>query len=306
MKVAVAIEAGDKKAFATAVDWPGWSRSGKTEELAIEALVAYADRYAPIARAAGEAFNPDRIDVDVVEHTSGGGGDRLRRPEQRHRPGPPRRDRGRRKAPRGARRGRLEDLRSGRRQRRPRSCARVPAVAAATPRRSSTMSSARSSPTPRAWASSRRSSRRATGRRSRRCARPSSRPSAPDGRLADRRPQVDDPVRRPPDRVACARPRLGDRGPDRARGLTPAERTDRHRTDPGRSPILSRWVPVTKWTTAAADRGTVRRRPRRRAGPGRLRRDHDPLGLIHAAVDPAEPAGAAVGGADARCRRRRS
>ena len=74
MKVTVAIEAGDKKAFATAVDWPGWSRSGKSEELAIEALVAYADRYAPIARAAGEAFDPDRIDVDVVEHTKGGGG----------------------------------------------------------------------------------------------------------------------------------------------------------------------------------------------------------------------------------------
>ena len=73
MRVAVAIEAGDKKAFATAVDWPGWSRSDKTEELAIEALVAYPDRYAPIARAAGEAFDPDRIDVDVVERTSGGG-----------------------------------------------------------------------------------------------------------------------------------------------------------------------------------------------------------------------------------------
>jgi hypothetical protein len=73
MNVAVSIEAGEKKAFATAVDWPGWSRSGKTEELAIEALVAYAERYAPIALAAGETFNPDRVDVDVVEHTSGGG-----------------------------------------------------------------------------------------------------------------------------------------------------------------------------------------------------------------------------------------
>jgi hypothetical protein len=43
VKVDVAIEATDKKSFATAVDWPGWSRSGKTEELAIEALLAYAD-----------------------------------------------------------------------------------------------------------------------------------------------------------------------------------------------------------------------------------------------------------------------
>ncbi len=37
-RIAVSIEAAEKKAFATAVDWPGWSRSGKTEELAIEAL----------------------------------------------------------------------------------------------------------------------------------------------------------------------------------------------------------------------------------------------------------------------------
>ena len=34
--IAVSIEAAPKKAFATAVDWPGWSRSGKTEALALE------------------------------------------------------------------------------------------------------------------------------------------------------------------------------------------------------------------------------------------------------------------------------
>ena len=74
MKVDVAIEAGQKKAFATAVDWPGWSRSGKTEDAAVESLIAYAGRYAPIAKAAGEAFDPDKVDVDVVERLSGGGG----------------------------------------------------------------------------------------------------------------------------------------------------------------------------------------------------------------------------------------
>jgi hypothetical protein len=75
MKVRVAIEAAPKKSFATAVDWPGWSRSGKTEELAIEALVAYADRYRAVAKLAGEAFGPTKaIDVDVVDRTSGGGG----------------------------------------------------------------------------------------------------------------------------------------------------------------------------------------------------------------------------------------
>lgn len=75
MKVRVAIEEAPKKSFATAVDWPGWSRSGKTEELAIEALVAYASRYAPIAKLAGETFDPKKpFDVEVVDRTSGGGG----------------------------------------------------------------------------------------------------------------------------------------------------------------------------------------------------------------------------------------
>ena len=73
-RTAVSIEAAQKKAFATAVDWPGWSRSGKTEELAIEALVAYADRYAPIAKLAGEAFPATDLNVDVVERSGGGGG----------------------------------------------------------------------------------------------------------------------------------------------------------------------------------------------------------------------------------------
>ena len=74
-RVAVSIEAADKKAFATAVDWPGWSRSGKTEDLAIEALASYADRYAGVAKLAGEEFTtgPDLV-LDVVERQGGGGG----------------------------------------------------------------------------------------------------------------------------------------------------------------------------------------------------------------------------------------
>jgi hypothetical protein len=82
VKVDVAVEAGSKKAFATAIDWPGWSRSGKTDEAAIETLLAYAARYASIAEAAGEAFDPDKIDVGVVERVSGGGGTDFGVPEQ--------------------------------------------------------------------------------------------------------------------------------------------------------------------------------------------------------------------------------
>jgi hypothetical protein len=82
VKVDVAVEAGSKKAFATAIDWPGWSRSGKTEEAAIESLLAHAARYASIAEAAGEAFDPDKIDIGVVERVSGGGGTDFGVPEQ--------------------------------------------------------------------------------------------------------------------------------------------------------------------------------------------------------------------------------
>jgi hypothetical protein len=70
--IGVTVEASPKKAFASAVDWPGWSRSGKTEELALAALADYAERYAPVARLAGEAFEPRTY--DVVERTGGGGG----------------------------------------------------------------------------------------------------------------------------------------------------------------------------------------------------------------------------------------
>jgi hypothetical protein len=72
--VAVSIEASPKKSFATAVDWPGWSRSGKAEALAIEALASYGERYAPVAKLAGEALaDPDRLELDVVERVEGGG-----------------------------------------------------------------------------------------------------------------------------------------------------------------------------------------------------------------------------------------
>lgn len=74
--IAVTIEATPKKAFATAVDWPGWSRSAKTPELAIQALVAYATRYAVVAEEAGEAFQGyvAAADFEVIEEAEGGGG----------------------------------------------------------------------------------------------------------------------------------------------------------------------------------------------------------------------------------------
>ncbi len=72
-RLTVAIEGTGKKVFASALDWPGWSRSGKTPEAAIEALLAYAPRYEPVLRAAGLAI-PSSFDVEVVEQLEGGSG----------------------------------------------------------------------------------------------------------------------------------------------------------------------------------------------------------------------------------------
>jgi hypothetical protein len=49
----VVLEVGSKKTFASALDWPGWSRSGKDEPTAIESLLDYGDRYAVVTALAG-------------------------------------------------------------------------------------------------------------------------------------------------------------------------------------------------------------------------------------------------------------
>jgi hypothetical protein len=70
--IAVSVEATPRKVFATAVDWPGWSRSAKNEELALAALADYAPRYALVTEEAGVPFEPG--DYEVVERTGGGSG----------------------------------------------------------------------------------------------------------------------------------------------------------------------------------------------------------------------------------------
>src|ERR1700758_516222 len=51
----VTLESGPKgkKVVAVAPDWPGLERGGKTGEAAIERLLAYLPRYAPVAKLAG-------------------------------------------------------------------------------------------------------------------------------------------------------------------------------------------------------------------------------------------------------------
>ena len=84
-RLEVVIEAGDKKVFASALEWPGWSRSAKTRDDAVEALLAYAPRYAPVAKRAKVDF-PASFDVDVVQRLDGGSGTDFGVPSRIHEP----------------------------------------------------------------------------------------------------------------------------------------------------------------------------------------------------------------------------
>jgi len=69
-QIPVYLERGTKKTFAMAIDWPGWGRSGRTEEEALAALVDYAGRYACVAKRAGIPFEkPADVSVLAVEET---------------------------------------------------------------------------------------------------------------------------------------------------------------------------------------------------------------------------------------------
>jgi len=48
ISVAVYLEEGKKRAFAGALDWPGWCRQGRSETEALGALLEYGPRYATI------------------------------------------------------------------------------------------------------------------------------------------------------------------------------------------------------------------------------------------------------------------
>jgi hypothetical protein len=70
--VDVYLESGSKGVFACAVDWPGWCRSGKDEDSALQALATAAPRYAVVAAVAKVVF-PARAAarLDVVERVPG-------------------------------------------------------------------------------------------------------------------------------------------------------------------------------------------------------------------------------------------
>jgi len=72
MATPVYLEVGAKKIFACSLDWPGWARAAKTEQAALEALAAYAERYRPVPEEAGVRFPKSAGDTfDVVERVKG-------------------------------------------------------------------------------------------------------------------------------------------------------------------------------------------------------------------------------------------
>jgi hypothetical protein len=68
----VCIESGSRRVFAAALEWPGWCRSARTEDEALEVLAGYASRYAPVTARAGVGL-PSRAaeGFEVVERLVG-------------------------------------------------------------------------------------------------------------------------------------------------------------------------------------------------------------------------------------------
>jgi hypothetical protein len=73
MKMRVVLDAGDKRVFATAIDWPGWSRGAKSREDALAALLDYGQRYKKTLGAAASGLAvPESVDeLDIVASARG-------------------------------------------------------------------------------------------------------------------------------------------------------------------------------------------------------------------------------------------
>jgi hypothetical protein len=72
-RIPVYLEVTPKRTFAGAIEWPGWCRSGKTPEEALDALVAYAGRYGAVISRSRLGFEkPSSVeDLEVVERLTG-------------------------------------------------------------------------------------------------------------------------------------------------------------------------------------------------------------------------------------------
>ena len=71
--IPIYLEVGAKRTFASAVDWPGWSRGGRYESQAIAALLTYADRYKSVVENIVPKFRvpADEAGFTVVKRLKG-------------------------------------------------------------------------------------------------------------------------------------------------------------------------------------------------------------------------------------------
>lgn len=60
-RINVYLETGAKRTFACALDWPGWSRSGRDEASALQSLFDYAPRYERVLKEAHLNFEPPEV-----------------------------------------------------------------------------------------------------------------------------------------------------------------------------------------------------------------------------------------------------
>jgi hypothetical protein len=67
-KIPVYLEAAPKRTFAGALEWPGWCRSGREEDSALQGLFEYAPRYARALEDSGMDFEPPEV-ISVFQVT---------------------------------------------------------------------------------------------------------------------------------------------------------------------------------------------------------------------------------------------
>jgi len=72
-QIDVYLEIGKKRCFAGAIDWPGWCRSGRDKDEALQALFEYGPRYGRVLRAARLGFRAptDVSAFHVIERLKG-------------------------------------------------------------------------------------------------------------------------------------------------------------------------------------------------------------------------------------------
>ena len=72
MTTLVCLETVSRRSFASALEWPGWCRSGRSEEDAVTTLAAYCGRYELVSKKAGIRFPIEPAEqFEVVERLSG-------------------------------------------------------------------------------------------------------------------------------------------------------------------------------------------------------------------------------------------